>query len=83
LIWLKLKSNKANKRLQSVNKRTRTTACNVSCRVLQVVAHCLVAMAFPNVGMAIIWKCTDSAGGIQALENSTLVYTPLRGATVS
>jgi hypothetical protein len=44
---------------------------------------CLVAVAFPNMGVAIIRKRTDTASGVQALEDSTLVYAALRGATVS
>ncbi len=42
-----------------------------------------MTVAFPNMGVPVIRKRTDSASGVQALENSTLVYAPLRGATVS
>ncbi len=40
-------------------------------------------VTFPNMGVAIIWKRTDTASGGQALKDSALVYAPLRGTAVS
>ena len=40
-------------------------------------------VTFPNMGVAIIWKRTDTASGGQALEDSALVYAPLRSAAVA
>lgn len=42
-----------------------------------------MTMAFPDMGVAIIRKRTDTASGIQALEDSTLIYAALRGTAVS
>ena len=42
-----------------------------------------MTVAFPNMGVPVIRKRIDSASGVQALEDSTLVYAALRGATVS
>ena len=42
-----------------------------------------MTVAFPYMGVAIIRKRTDSAGSVQALKNSTLIYAPPRGAAVS
>ena len=42
-----------------------------------------MTVTFPNMGVPIIRKRTDSAGGVQALKNSALIYAPLRGAAVA
>ncbi len=42
-----------------------------------------MTVAFPNMGVPVIRKRIDSASGVQALEDSALVYAPLRSAAVA